>query len=204
MLTSLRQLSKLRKHYLAYEFLSKSTYVFLISVTVGLLSSTFGANGLVIKDWMTPVLGLAVFLPGLSRYVIKNPVRSYTWIVTIEILCILGFWLTEWNIYPDTILLASLGIMMALKSVITPLRDKNNSQVIKSCGEFSLLRGRINALSAVVLGGIGGLMVLYSVPTVIGVALTTSCLILSRYMYVLVMKELYVIENGRAKGYAEQ
>lgn len=201
MLQQLKNLSRLRKYYLLYEFLTKTTYVFLIALTVGLLGLNFGEVGKILKEWLVPLMGLAVFLPGISRYIVKNPVRSYTWVVAVEVVCVFGFWLTEWGIYPGFLLIGSWCVMMCTASVLKPLKDKNISQVIKGDGEFSILRTRVNALGAVVIATIGFALLYYRVSTLYAVTLTTTCLIISRYVYVHVMEELYIIEDGRSKGY---
>ena len=92
-------------------------------------------------------------------------------------------------------------VMMCTASVLKPLKDKNISQVIKGDGEFSILRTRVNALGAVVIATIGFALLYYRVSTLYAVTLTTTCLIISRYVYVHVMEELYIIEDGRSKGY---
>lgn len=201
MFRELSQLSTLRIRYLAYEFLVKTTYVFMLALTTGLLKSNYSEVGTILKEALVPIIGLAVFVPGVSRYIVKNPVYSYTWVVALEILCIVGFWLTEFNYYPGVLLIASFCLMTAIGAVMQPLKDKNISQVISADGSFAILRSRINALGAIILALIGGAMIYYRVDTFYAATFTTACLIASRYQYVHVMDELYIIENGRSKGY---
>lgn len=190
MINEIKELTRLRKYFLLYQFFTKATNVFLIAITIKLISTMFGDFGLILKDYAVPLIGLLIFLPYISGYIIDHPLKCFTVVVALEILSIVGYSLAELGFYPEITLVFSIFVLTASNTVVAPLRAKNTSEVIGGCKSYSILSERLNAVSMALLTLVGIALLTYGIPTTLNIVLSVICLLASRLVYVVVLKEL--------------
>jgi hypothetical protein len=190
MITQIKQLSDLRKFYLAYQFFTKATNIFLIAMTISLIFTFFGEKGVIIKDYVVPALSLFIFTPFISGYIIDNPRKAFSWVIAIEVFALVNYCLAEWGYYSQITLLIGLLTLTICNVFVNPLRVKNTSQVVNNDKDYSILSDRINAIFTVTLAAIGVTLVTYDMTTMINIVMTIVCVLLSRFTYMRVLVEL--------------
>lgn len=190
MITQLKELSKLRRLHLAYNLLTSGINVFLIAITITLISGLFGDEGLILKDYIVPFLGLSVFLPKICRYIINNPIRSYKYVVAIEMTCIMGYGVADAGYYPEIVAVTSMVILTICNTVVRPCRSKNTSAIINNDGEYTLLMEKFQTASVVSIGFVGGYFVLSGTPLWINLAFALVLTSASRTCYRFMLVEL--------------
>jgi hypothetical protein len=190
MVTQLKNLSKLRKLHLAYNLLTSGINVFLIAITITLISGLFGDEGLILKDYIVPFLGLSVFLPKICRYIINNPIRSYKYVVAIEMVCIAGYGIADAGYYPEIVAVTSMVLLTVCNTVVRPCRAKNTSAIVNNDGEYTLLQEKFQTASVVSIGFIGGYFVLTGTPLWINLLCALLLTSASRTCYRLMLTEL--------------
>tara|TARA_R100000664_G_C2759916_1_gene150324 strand:+ start:9810 stop:10400 length:591 start_codon:yes stop_codon:yes gene_type:complete len=190
MLSQLKELSRLRKYYLAYQFFTKSTNIFLIAITIRLIIDQFGDDGLIVKDYMIPVLGLFIFVPFLSNYIVDNAKSCFKWIIVVEVISLLLYSAAEKGFFPEVTLVMGIVTLTVSNVFVSPLRVKNTSQVVDNDKEYSILSERVNSVFTVLLSGIGLLLLTYGVPSDVNIVLTMIFVLLSRFSYLVVLDEL--------------
>lgn len=186
----LRNLSDLRKYYLAYQFFTKSTNIFLIAITIRLIIDQFGEDGLILKDYAIPVLGLFIFVPFLSNYIIDNARKCFKWIIVVEVFSLLMYIAAEKNFFPEITLILGIVTLTVSNVFVSPLRVKNNSQVVDNDKNYSILSERVNSVFTVLLSSIGALLLIFDIRSDVNILLTIIFVLLSRFTYLKVLDEL--------------
>ena len=189
-INQLSELSPLRKYYLAYQFFTKSTNIFLIAITIRLITGQFGEDGLILKDYMIPVLGLFIFVPFLSNYIIDNARKCFKWIIVVEVFSLLMYIAAEKGIFPEITLILGIVTLTVSNVFVNPLRVKNNSQVVDNDKNYSILSERINSVFTVLLSSIGALLLIFDIRSDVNIVLTIIFVLLSRFTYLKVLDEL--------------
>ncbi len=195
MLKQLKSLSKLRKLYLTYQLLVAACNVFLIAVTATLIIKHFDTLGIILRDYSATLFGLLLFIPGISKYITRNPMKCYPYIVAIEITCVTGYMVASRDIYPEFILVASMFFWGATNTLVRPLRAKNYSQVIKGDGDYAVLSERVSSISLVLVTALGVWMTWAGISTLVNAALTIIFMAGSRWVYHYFLIELLGIET---------
>ena len=189
-INDLRNLSDLRKYYLAYQFFTKSTNIFLIAITIRLIIDQFGEDGLILKDYAIPVLGLFIFVPFLSNYIIDNARKCFKWIIVVEVFSLLMYIAAEKNFFPEITLILGIVTLTVSNVFVSPLRVKNNSQVVDNDKNYSILSERVNSVFTVLLSSIGALLLIFDIRSDVNILLTIIFVLLSRFTYLKVLDEL--------------
>ena len=189
-INDLRNLSDLRKYYLAYQFFTKSTNIFLIAITIRLIIDQFGEDGLILKDYAIPVLGLFIFVPFLSNYIIDNARKCFKWIIVVEVFSLLMYIAAEKNFFPEITLILGIVTLTVSNVFVSPLRVKNNSQVVDNDKKYSILSERVNSVFTVLLSSIGALLLIFDIRSDVNIVLTIIFVLLSRFTYLKVLDEL--------------
>jgi len=189
-INDLKNLSSLRKYYLAYQFFTKSTNIFLIAITIRLIIDQFGEDGLILKDYAIPVLGLFIFVPFLSNYIIDNARKCFKWIIVVEVFSLLMYIAAEKNFFPEITLILGIVTLTVSNVFVSPLRVKNNSQVVDNDKKYSILSERVNSVFTVLLSSIGALLLIFDIRSDVNIVLTIIFVLLSRFTYLKVLDEL--------------
>ncbi len=163
----------------------------LIAYSANSYVNVFGAKGLILKDYALTSLGLILLIPALGKVINKHPLSVFHLSVILEVLAVLGYFLTDKGFYPVITLPFSTFLLMLSVYCMRPLVTCVESKVINGSAKYSLLKSKLEAIYTALGSLFGATFVYFDVSTSYTISLLFVTLLLSRYYRNKVFLEIY-------------
>jgi hypothetical protein len=195
LLLEIKALSEIRKNQQIMSFYILFANALLIAYTAKAYVINFGAEGLILKDYAISTLGLMLLIPVIGKAINKHPMSVFHLSIALEVLALLGYFLTNKGIHPTIILPISTFILMVSVFLMRPLVNRVNSLIVDGCADYSLLDSKLSAIYTV-LGSIFGTAIIYfDISTNYTVILLLVILLVSRFYRNKVFSIVYSEQN---------
>ena len=184
-------LTPLRKHQQIMAFFLIFVNAMMIAITTILYIEVFGAEGMILKNYAISLYGLILLVPMFGRFAIANPLTAFKIAIAFEILSIVCYLFAN-NSVAETVTLP-LGSVFVISSglLMRPILTQAESIVTAGCGEYSLLKAKLDSVYTAIGAFFGGFMVLMATPITVMIGLFAFTLIFARYYRKLVLDEIF-------------
>lgn len=187
----LRELSPLRRNQQKMAFCLLFVNALLGATSVTLYVELFTSDGLVIKNYIVSVAGLALFIPVLGRVTTTHPLQVFYVCIGLEIISMIAWYGVLFSPYPHPSLLLASATIVGSNLAMSPILKQVDSIVTDGCAHYSLLSTRLSAAYTALAAGIGSAFVYFSLPLSVNVTVFACALFMARYYRMLVLKGIY-------------
>lgn len=187
----LNELSPLRKNQQIMSFFLLFVNALLVAVSTIFYVRIFGSDGLILKNYAISLLGLLILIPVLGKIAIKKPLATFHFCVFLEALSVIGYILVAQDIYAPFMLLTASFFIFASNLLMKPVLTQVDSIVTNGCGEYSLIKSKMDNIYLAIGALIGALFIILSIPIIFAVIAYSTALGFARYYRHKVLIEIY-------------
>jgi hypothetical protein len=187
----LRSLSPLRKNQQQAGFYLLFVNALIIACTASFYVKEFGSEGLVLKDYAVSLLALMLFVPLFGRLVTAKPLNTFKVAVGLEVMSVIGYFMTSLGVMPKVSLLAASFCVVQAGIIMRPTLNQVDSIVTNGSACYSLLKSKLDALYMAVGAMVGASFLLLEVSKTITVLVLGVSLLCSRFYRKRVLNEIY-------------
>lgn len=187
----LRALSPLRRNQQKMAFCLLFVNALLGATSITLYVDLFTSDGLIVKNYIVSVAGLALFVPLLGRMTTTRPLQVFYTCVVLEGISMLAWYATLYSPYPHVALGIASAAIVSAGLAMSPILKQVESIVTDGCADYSLLSTRLSAAYTALAALIGAAFVYYSLPLVVNVTVFSLALAMARYYRKRVLDDIY-------------
>lgn len=188
----IKALPSLRRNHQLSAFYMLYVNALIIACTATFYVAFFGAEGLILKDYVISLLGLMLFVPVFGKFCTFKPLRTFKIAVSLEAISISGYLMTSLDIMPQTSLIVASYCIVQSNILMRPINNQIDSIVTAGCADYSLLKSKLDALYTAVGAAVGASFLLLGVSKTATVVMLGASLFLCRYYRKRVLTEIYI------------
>lgn len=186
-----KNLSQIRKNQQLMTFYMLFVAALMIAVIAKQYISIFGAEGVILKDYLISLYGLILLVPFIGKWVTSNPMKTFRYSVILEVIATLGYYISTKGYYPEIILILSTVILISTNLMMCPLITKVDSQVINGEDNYSLFKSKMDSVYTAIGSIFGALILMLNIPLDFTIFFMFTMLFMSRYYRNKVFQEVY-------------
>lgn len=200
LIKEIRELSSVRKHNQLVGLFLILTNALLVAYTLKAYVAHFGANGLVVKDYIIQVYSLLLLVPLFGRLVSKSPMITLKIAIAGDVLVLIGYTTVNYLGTAPYLLVSTTVLLVTCTLMVRPSLEKVNASVNNGCPTYSLLKVRLDAIYTALGAGLGLSLVYLDVSNYVTLSILTVTLLSCRHYRLKVFRVIYgeccILERG--------